>query len=168
MIIALIGPCGCGKTTVGLALARKLGWNFIDADDYHSEENRNKMAKSIPLDDNDRMPWLISLHKRMSMEANSVLACSALKRAYRQVLIDGADPTGDHEHDILFVLLSADENILEQRLRHRKGHFMPVTLIASQLATLEPPDNTEKNMVLDATESCETLVEKILKKIDFF
>ncbi|HEX7271244.1 MAG TPA: gluconokinase [Casimicrobiaceae bacterium] len=135
MIALLMGVCGCGKTTVGEALAQALGWRFIDADDLHPPSNVAKMASGIPLTDADRWPW----YERISAELqnataagqHAVLACSALKQAYRDRLARGVD--------LRVVYLKGDAATIEPRLASRRGHFMPVSLLASQYATLEEP-----------------------------
>ncbi|HTP48261.1 MAG TPA: gluconokinase [Casimicrobiaceae bacterium] len=135
MIALLMGVCGCGKTTVGEALAQALGWRFIDADDLHPPSNVAKMASGVPLTDADRWPW----YERISSELqnataagqHAVLACSALKRAYRERLARGVD--------LRVVYLKGDAATIEPRLASRRGHFMPVSLLASQYATLEEP-----------------------------
>ena len=135
MIALLMGVCGCGKTTVGEALAQALGWRFIDADDLHPPSNVAKMASGVPLTDADRWPW----YERISSELqnataagqHAVLACSALKRAYRARLARGVD--------LRVVYLKGDAATIEPRLASRRGHFMPVSLLASQYATLEEP-----------------------------
>jgi len=135
MIALLMGVCGCGKTTVGEALAQALGWRFIDADDLHPPSNVAKMASGVPLTDADRWPW----YERISSELqnataagqHAVLACSALKRAYRDRLARGVD--------LRVVYLKGDAATIEPRLASRRGHFMPVSLLASQYATLEEP-----------------------------
>jgi len=135
MIALLMGVCGCGKTTVGEALAQALGWRFIDADDLHPPSNVAKMASGVPLTDADRWPW----YERISSELqnataagqHAVLACSALKRAYRVRLARGVD--------LRVVYLKGDAATIEPRLASRRGHFMPVSLLASQYATLEEP-----------------------------
>ncbi len=131
-----MGVSGAGKSTVGAELARSLGWQFFDADDFHSPENIRKMRTGNPLSDEDRLPWLESLRalvSRLSSRGeNAVLACSALRDAFRQELAAAGA-------DVRFVYLAAPAELLDARLRTREGHFMPAGLLASQFAALEPP-----------------------------
>jgi gluconokinase len=136
MIILLMGVSGTGKTTVGQRLATALRWTFRDADDFHSPANRAKMAAGVPLDDADRAPWLAALRQWIDAELaagrDAVLACSALKASYRNQLV--ADP-----ERVKVVFLTGDPALLEARLQGRQGHYMKAGMLASQLATLEPP-----------------------------
>jgi carbohydrate kinase (thermoresistant glucokinase family) len=151
VIVVLIGPSGCGKTTVGRALAASLAWAFVDADDLHSPEARAKMAAGTPLDDADRAPWLARVAARLVvLGSHVVLACSALRASYREVLRRAAD-------DVRCFLLDAPRAVLEARMRAR-DHFMPVSLLDSQLATLERGDDL---IELDATRPAEALVEQL-------
>ena len=137
MIVVLMGVCGCGKTTIGRALSEELGWRFLDADDFHPEANVAKMRAGIPLADGDRWPWLDRLVAEMAAinarGAHAVLACSALKQAYRDRLARAGD--------VRFVWLKGDRATIAPRLAVRAGHYMPASLLASQLATLEEPTN---------------------------
>jgi carbohydrate kinase (thermoresistant glucokinase family) len=139
MLVVVMGVAGVGKTAVGQLVARELGLPFHDADDFHSEESRRKMAAGIPLTETDREPWLRDLARRMrDWEAEgggALVACSALRRRYRDLLA-GAGP-------VRFVWLDADEQTIRARLAARKGHYMPPSLLESQLATLEPPGPDE-------------------------
>ena len=136
MVIILMGTCGCGKTTIGEALNKKLGWNFYDADNYHSQVNVEKMAKGIPLTDDDRKPWLeglsIEIKKWNTNEGNAILACSALKQIYRKIL-------GVDQKEVVTVFLKGDYDLLSERMQSRKGHYMNPKLLDSQLETLEAP-----------------------------
>jgi gluconokinase len=139
MILVLMGVSGSGKTTVGKVLAEQLGWTFVDADDFHPAANVEKMRRGIPLDDDDRRPWLQALRQRME-EAfhrgeNVVLACSALKHAYQEYL--------QHEEPerIRYVYLRGSEELIARRMAARKGHFMNPALLHSQFQTLEPPEH---------------------------
>jgi|SRR5580700_6050911 gluconokinase len=135
MVIILMGVTGSGKTTVGLALAESLGWQFVDADDYHPPANVAKMRAGIPLDDADRAPWLASLQDAivgwLQSGTNVVLACSALKQAYREELL--VNP------QMKLVYLRGNPELISQRLSQRHGHYMDPKLLASQFATLEEP-----------------------------
>lgn len=132
-----MGVSGAGKTTVGQLLAAELGWDFSDADDYHSQTNIEKMRNGIPLADADRAPWLVTL-RRMIADAiktgkNIVLACSALKRNYRDLLRVGPE--------VRFVYLKVPPPMLHERLQARRGHYMTEQMLASQLATLQEPQH---------------------------
>jgi gluconokinase len=138
MIVVLMGVTGSGKSTVGHALVAKTGWEFAEGDDFHSPENVAKMHAGIPLTDEDRAPWLASLHKQiMEWEkrgVNAVLTCSALKQKYRDTLNAGVP-----EGHLKFVVLEASKEMLARRLSLRQGHYMNPKLLDSQLDTLEDP-----------------------------
>jgi gluconokinase len=149
-----MGVSGAGKTAVGSQLAQQLGWEFADADDYHSSENVEKMRNGIPLNDADRTQWLHTLRSLIagwiSSGKNAVLACSALKRTYRQYL--------RVDEQIRFVYLKASEELLSQRLLARRGHYMKRQMLESQLATLEEPNDA---IVVDASGTPENIVREI-------
>jgi gluconokinase len=155
MILVLMGVAGSGKTTVGQLLARELGWPFLDADDFHSPANRAKMSAGIPLDDADRAPWLDTLHTEIASRArrgeNAVLACSALKGRYREVLQREVP-------DLRWVYLQGSPELLHARLVQRTEHYMRPEMLDSQLATLEPPAEA---LSLDVTASPRELVAQI-------
>ena len=154
MIVALMGVCGSGKTTVGRALAAALRWPFHDADDFHPPENVAKMASGVPLDDTDRVPWLAKIADTLAQgEArgeHAVLACSALKRAYRDRIAMAGD--------VRFVYLKGDLPTIAARLATRKHEYMPASLLASQFAALEEPDGA---LVVDIRDDVATQVEAI-------
>ena len=153
----VFGPSGCGKTTVGQALARRLGLAFHDADAYHPKANVAKMSRGEPLTDEDRGPWLERLIAMLRDESPVVLACSALKRAYRVRLDAGVE--------VRWVLLDVDRATLAARMtgRNEAGtHFMPRSLLDSQLAALERPGPDENVLVLDARLPVEQLVDSIM------
>ncbi|XP_007425475.1 probable gluconokinase isoform X1 [Python bivittatus] len=153
VLVVVMGVSGSGKSTVGSLLADKLGWKFYDADDCHPEQNRRKMAEGIPLNDQDRIPWLCHLHAILMREhmsgQNAILACSALKKMYRCILENGEtncqslnnqqEEKKSAPQKILFVHLAGSMDLIASRLGKRKGHFMPPTLLQSQFDTLEPP-----------------------------
>lgn len=138
MMIVVMGVAGSGKSTVGKLLADRLSHPFIEADDFHSEENVLKMSKGIPLNDEDRYPWLQSLSKELQSyekKGGAILGCSALKENYREILQNGLP------EKIVWIYLEGSEAVLKERLKNRQGHFMPEQLLKSQLATLEKPAN---------------------------
>lgn len=154
-VIIMMGVAGAGKTLVGSALARALGWTFYDADDFHSPENVAKMHRGIGLTDADRAPWLATLHDlidRVIREGgNAVVACSALKETYRRTLTPNDAPGGT----VRFVYLDVPADVLRQRLEHRAHHYAPPELLDSQLATLEVPRDA---VCLDGTLAPDEIV----------
>ena len=159
--VVVMGVAGSGKSTVGAALAYRLGWDFVDADDHHPAANVDKMRRGEPLDDRDRSPWLDALRTVIDDHARRgaalVLACSALRRSYRDRL--GVD--GDR---VRLVHLDVGRPELERRLRERAGHFMAVDMLGSQLATLEVPDADEA-LVLDGVRPVPELVRAIVSTL---
>lgn len=155
-----MGAAGAGKTRVGRRLAGVLGWAYYEGDDFHPAANVEKMRRGLPLGDEDRAPWLAALARLTSELArngtDAVLACSALKRAYREQLRPPEAPDA-----VRFVYLRAPAKVLASRLRNREGHFMPATLVPSQLATLEEPAAEEHALILDATLAVDELVERV-------
>jgi gluconokinase len=162
MIVVVMGPAGAGKSTVADGLAKRLGWPFIEGDTFHPTANIAKMQGGAPLDDVDRRAWLAAVAAQIARwrEAgvSGVLTCSALKRAYRDVL-RAAD------RDLAFVYLDADEDLLRRRVSSRSGHFMPPELVASQIATLEPPGPDEAPIVLSAREPLESQLDEVVAAI---
>jgi gluconokinase len=138
MFIVVMGIAASGKSTLALALARELGWEFIEGDDYHPAANIEKMRSGIPLNDADRLPWLQAINRRLQLlsahSRDAVIACSALKRQYREALSQGIDA-------LRYVYLCGDPELIRQRITTRQGHFMPPELLESQLAVIEPPQN---------------------------
>jgi gluconokinase len=157
-----MGVCGTGKTTVGEALAKRLACPFLEGDSFHPPANIEKMSAGMPLDDADRWPWLDHLGQAIAEHAQRndhvIAACSALKRIYR-------DRLRHHAGDILFVLLDGDRGVLGDRLAARADHYMPASLLASQLAILERPGSDEISLALDAALAPEDLVRRIEKRI---
>lgn len=157
--IVVMGVSGCGKTTVGELLAERLGLPFAEGDDVHSEASRRKMASGRPLTDEDRWPWLRRLRAWMDEQnahsGGGIVACSALKRSYRDVLRDGGSP-------VLFCHLDVDEPMLRSRMAHRPGHYMPASLLDSQLETLEPLQPDEQGVTLSARAEPELVLSKVL------
>jgi gluconokinase len=157
-IVVVMGVSGAGKTLIGRALARAIHWPFHDADDYHSPANIQKMQRGEGLTDADRAPWLERLHELTTAAYASgqrmVLACSALKESYRERL----RPDGAPRDAVRFVYLDVPRAVLEERLRTRRGHFAPVELLDSQLATLEPPRDA---LWVDGTAPPDEIVRRI-------
>ena len=158
--IVVMGVAGCGKTTTAEALAERLGWPVADADDFHPSTNVAKMRSGTPLTDEDRAPWLEAIRDWLSAADGSVVVtCSALRRRYRDVL-RGADPR------VRFVHLHGARELLAARMGARQGHFMPLGLLESQLATLEPLEPDEDGIVVDVDASPEEIVDAALRGLD--
>jgi len=161
VIVIVFGVSGAGKTTLGKLLARELGWRFIEADDFHPLTNINKMRSGHPLTDEDRWPWLERLRQQIerSLDAgeNAVLACSALKRAYRDRL--------RVTDEVKFVFLRGDYVLVERQLRNRHGHFMNRPLLRSQFADLEEPGPDEDALTIKLGRTPEELVTEIKTKL---
>ena len=159
MVIVLIGPMGCGKTTVGQILAKKLGWQFYDADDFHPEANKRKMGEGIPLDDSDRLPWLEILHqviqKHLSDENSMILACSALKKKYRRAL-------GIDQNQVFSVFLKGSFSLLQDRIADRSHEYMKKDLLQSQIETLEEP---ETGLTVEISGTPEQISQAIIDKL---
>lgn len=151
MILIVMGVSGSGKTTLAQALAKLTGWQFAEGDDYHSEANRQKMHSGIPLTDEDRAPWLATLHELIfqwhQRGENGILTCSALKRSYRETLTVDL-PVEAYR----FVLSEAPKGVIAERMRARR-HFMPAELLDSQIATLEEPADALHVSALEAPEA---------------
>ena len=155
-----MGVCGCGKSTVGEMLARQLNISFYDADDFHSDLNKEKMANGNPLTDDDRGPWLRLIANKMvdwNASRNAVLACSALKQSHRNIL------TTKLSSDVKFIYLKGDEETLTQRLSNRTQHFMPPALLKSQLQILEEPIDA---ITTSIKSSADAIVATIFKAIN--
>jgi gluconokinase len=152
--ILVMGVSGSGKTTVGTLLAAALGTQFIDADSLHSDANRQKMAAGIPLNDADRAPWLTAVGAALA-RGDVVVACSALRRRYRDQLRSAAP-------DLRLVYLQGDRALLAQHLAGRHHEFMPPELLESQLATLEPPDDDEHAIVATIDRSPADIVARVV------
>ena len=160
--IVVMGVSGCGKSTVGLLLAQACGVAYVEGDDLHSQENVERMRSGTPLTDEQRRDWLEAISQRLAQaraqSAGVVVSCSALKRAYRDVLRQGAP-------DVQFVHLHGSPALLAERTAQRVGHYMPASLLGSQLAILEPPGLDERAMVFDIADSPETVVVRILARL---
>ena len=158
MVIVLMGVAGSGKSTIGRMLARALGGDFYDADDLHPQANRDKMRRGIPLNDEDRAPWLRRLHDELQQQIDNgrsvILACSALKESYRKVLSDETIPPK-------FVYLDVDPETIQSRLQHRT-HFFPKELMDSQFAALEKPKDA---IIVDARKSLAEVVNQVIQAL---
>ena len=161
MIVIIFGVSGAGKTTIGQLLAEELGWRFYEADDFHSQANIDKMRQGVPLTDEDRRPWLENLGELIERcvvaGENAVLACSALKEAYRRRLRVNVD--------VKLVFLRGDYELIANQLRQRRGHFMNPVLLKSQFEDLEEPQPTEGAVVIDLGRSPRELVQEIKSKL---
>ena len=157
--VVVMGVSGSGKTTVGQALAERTGWRFADGDDFHPPANVEKMRAGVPLDDEDRRPWLLRLNgllrDAVAREEPIVIACSALREPYRALLAAGLP-------GLLFVHLAGSPAMIEERLAGRAHRYMPASLLASQFATLEPPAEA---LTLDAAQPVSRLVDAILERL---
>jgi len=147
MIVLVMGVSGVGKTTIGQALARRLGWRFIDADDFHPPQNVAKMKAGIPLEDADRWPWLAHLNRVLKEEDNAVVACSALKQSYRDRLAQGIA-------HFTVVYLHGSAELIRSRMTARQHRYMPAALLDSQFAALEPPADAISIDVAADPSSC--------------
>jgi gluconokinase len=153
-----MGPAGSGKTTIGELLAAQLGWEFSDGDNFHSPANIEQMSRGIPLTDADRLPWLNSIREAISQwlaqNKNVVLACSALKRAYRERLLVSPD--------VKLVYLKGSYELLRRRLHSRKGHYATEQILTSQFADLEEPTDA---LIVDVVSSPQAIVAEIQTKL---
>ncbi len=159
MIVVIMGVSGSGKSTIGRMLSKRLGCEFLDADDFHSADNKIKMRQGIPLEDKDRLPWLQELSRvitqHIETQKNLVLACSALKEAYRRIL-------GESD-DLAYVYLQADFQTINKRLKRRQHEFMNPQLLESQFKTLEEPHEA---ITVDAGQSTKQVVEQIITRLN--
>jgi gluconokinase len=162
VVLIIMGVSGVGKSTVGMLLADRLGWPFRDGDGFHPPENVEKMRSGTPLTDSDRVPWLRAIaawiEQRRQGGTHGVIACSALKRSYRDMLRDG-------HGDVRFIFLEGSRELIAGRLADRKGHYMPASLLDSQIATLEPPQADEDPITVSVEGEPERIVEAIMARM---
>jgi len=160
--LIVMGVSGSGKSTIAAALAARLQWTFEDGDRFHPASNVEKMRAGHPLSDEDRWPWLEAIADEIGRVCKAgghvVIACSALKHAYRDVLLRGRD-------DVRFVFLNGDQALIAERLARRKGHFMPPGLLDSQFKTLEPPEADERPITVSIDAPVETIIIEIIAQL---
>lgn len=161
--IVVMGVSGTGKTSIAHALCDQLGWSFVEGDDLHPAENIQKMSAGIPLTDQDRAPWLARIatwiQEADTRGQNTIVTCSALKRAYRDLLREAAP-------GILFLHLTGPRQTIADRMMQRKSHFMPTSLLDSQLATLEPLEADETGLLVDISGTPEEVLSEALKALE--
>ena len=162
-IFVIMGVAGSGKSVIGAAFAAAINATFVDGDDFHSDENRSRMAAGVPLTDVLRHDWLQSLRQRLTSaidrDESVVLACSALKQSYRDVLRSGVPL-------LQLVFLRGSPALLAERLQNRHGHFMPPSMLNSQLVTLEEPTSLEAAWVCDISETPDTIVAELAARVE--
>jgi len=160
--LVVMGVSGSGKSTIGEALSRRLGWRYEDGDSFHPAANVAKMSAGQPLTDQDRWPWLKAIATEIERcrqhGEHVIIACSALRKAYRDILVHGRD-------DIRIVYLGGSQELVAERLGRRKGHFMPPGLLDSQFATLEPPGPDERPIIVCIDAAVEAIVDQILHQL---
>ena len=160
--LIVMGVAGSGKSTIGETLAGRIGWRFEDGDRFHPASNVAKMSAGVPLTDDDRWPWLQAIADEIdrlcAAGERAVVACSALRRVYRDVLIHG-------RNDVRLVYLDGSQQLIADRLNRRKGHFMPPDLLASQFKTLEPPERDERAITVPIDASVEAIVDDIVGQL---
>ena len=159
--LVVMGVSGSGKSTIGEKLAQRLGWSYEDGDKFHPLSNVAKMSAGQPLTDEDRWPWLQAIANEIDRvcqaRGHAVIACSALKRAYRDILVHGRP-------EVRIIYLQGTQDLIADRLALRKGHFMPPGLLASQFKTLEPPDASENPVTVSIDAPVETIVDDIVRQ----
>lgn len=159
--MVLMGVAGCGKSSVGAALAARLGAAYLDGDDLHPSANIDKMSRGMALDDEDRWPWLTLVGETLTKsEGPQIVGCSALKRAYRAHITQTSGET------ITFVHLAGTPEVIKARMNARKGHFMPAGLLTSQFAALEPPEADENAFSVDIDRPLGAIVEAIVTQLE--
>ena len=166
--VVAMGVSGSGKSTVAEGVVDRTGWVFAEADAFHPQANIDKMSQGIPLTDEDRWPWLHELAAWMAEHAargeDTVITCSALKRTYRDVLRADVAALGAG-HRVVFAHLDGSAEVIAERLEGRQGHFMPASLLQSQIDTLEDLEPDEDGVVLDLTAAPEVLVDQVMASV---
>jgi gluconokinase len=161
-VAVVMGVSGSGKTTIAEGIGQRLGWPLLEGDRFHPPANVEKMSRGIPLTDEDRWPWLRAIAEAIdeirARGDSAVVACSALKRAYRDILI------GDRS-DVVLVYLQGDKGLIAGRMAARKGHFMPVTLLDSQFATLEEPGPDERPVTVSIALPAAAIVDEVVRRL---
>jgi gluconokinase len=160
--LVVMGVSGSGKSTIAEKLAERLRWRYEDGDRFHPASNVAKMSAGQPLTDEDRWPWLQAIADEIDRICKAgqyaVIACSALKRTYRDILVHGRS-------DVRMIYLNGTQELIADRLAHRKGHFMPPGLLASQFKTLEPPDRSENPLTVSIDASVDAIVDDIVRQL---
>ena len=159
LVVVMMGVSGSGKTTIAQGVAKRLGWDVLEGDSYHPPTNIEKMSHGIALDDSDRWPWLHAIADAIDAELaagkSSIVACSALKRSYRDIIIGP-------RRNVALVYLKGTQALLYDRIKHRTGHFMPASLLESQFAALEEPGEDEKPVVVSVVATPDQIVDAVL------
>jgi carbohydrate kinase (thermoresistant glucokinase family) len=162
LVIVLMGVSGCGKSTTGAALSKRLGWPFRDADSFHPPANIAKMSRGVALNDDDRWPWLAAIAQwidaRCAAGKPAIVSCSALKRAYRSRIVGS-------RQSVRLVYLKGDTGLIGQRLQTRKDHFMPASLLESQFAALEEPGADERPLIVSIAVLPQQIVDTIIEQL---
>lgn len=154
----IMGVAGSGKSTIGAMVARQISAVYLDGDDLHPPSNIAKMSAGVPLNDDDRWPWLAQIADRLAQTDQIIIGCSALKRSYRDFMRDRVG-------DLVFLYLEATRDVLENRMAAREGHFMPLSLLDSQLATLEPPGPDETAIAVNIDASPQDVAGAFVQQI---
>lgn len=162
IVIVVMGVSGCGKTTVAEMLARRLGWHFAEADEFHPPANVAKMKSGVPLTDEDRAPWLAAIAGHIdaarASETPTVVTCSALKRRYRDIIVA-------NRPDVALVHLKGDYETIARRMAARAHHYMPVSLLQSQFDALEEPGDEERPITVSIDQPADKIVERIVESL---
>jgi len=162
VILVIMGVSGSGKTTIAILLAKRLGWVYRDGDEFHPASNVEKMKSGVPLTDEDRWPWLEAIARFIDEEladgTRTIITCSALKRRYRDIIID-------RREGVRLIYLKGDKSLLEERLKKRHGHFMPSSLLQSQFDALEEPGPDENPLIVSVDATPDQIVDHIVERL---